>query len=112
MIEQISKRIGPDYILNGTSMVYFIAQALTAVLIQIFGFIMTDKSKRSTYWVTFTALSFLVFNFLCGVIAQLTYSKPFKAVVAETTSTSNDSGTLKTEAEFPNQISEDSEALN
>ena len=33
MVEQISKRLGPEYIMFGTSMVYFLAQALAASIV-------------------------------------------------------------------------------
>lgn len=84
MVEQISKRLGAEYIMFGTSMVYFLAQALAASIVQILGYVMRRKTRISSLYAILIAMTFITVSYLCSVVADFRYFTPFMAVVLDT----------------------------
>jgi hypothetical protein len=91
MVEQISKRLTPEYIMFGTSMVYFFAQAVTAITVQLFGYQMADKSRYSTLVTLMTSMGIIFFVFLLSLKVEISYNNPFKAISVENTFNVNQS---------------------
>jgi uncharacterized membrane protein len=83
MVEQISKRLGSEYIMFGTSMVYFFAQALTASLVQILGWVMREKTRYSSIAAIVLSMGFIMLAFLSSLVADWKSHTPFIAVVSE-----------------------------
>jgi hypothetical protein len=83
MVEQISKRLGQQYIMFGTSMVYFLAQALAASLVQVLGFIMKNKTRTSSFFGILMAITVIFVSFCSSILAEAKYTSPFEAVVIE-----------------------------
>jgi len=83
MIEQISKRLGQEYIMFGTSMVYFCAQALTASLVQVLGYVMRKKTRFSSLVGIDLSIGIIFVSFFCCIVGEWKYNTAFRAVVRE-----------------------------
>ena len=75
LIEKIAKRVGKDYLIMGTGMIFFISQMFTALSAYIVGIIMNSKTKISTMWglsvPIFVAFIGFFFSFRAGDLERM-----------------------------------------
>lgn len=81
MLEQITIRVGKQYILLATGNVYFLSQALAAVFAQIFGIILSDKSKESSEFAIRMGMGIMALSLLLSIYAGMRSKSPFVADV-------------------------------
>lgn len=78
MVEEVSKRVGHDYVNSATGMVYFLAQFLTAFITYILGFVMDEGTEISTGFTLVIASGGLSVSFIFGVLADCLKGRKFK----------------------------------
>lgn len=77
MVEQISIRVGGNFILLATSNVYLLAQALSAIFAQLFGFVLKNGSKSESQTAIYLGMGIMTLSFLLSVYAGVRNKNPF-----------------------------------
>ena len=89
MLEQITIRVGKQYILLATGNVYFLSQALAAVFAQVFGIILSDKSRESSEMAIRMGMGIMALSLMLSMYAGLRSKSPFLAdVIVDSTNES------------------------
>lgn len=77
IIEEVSKRVGHDYVNVGTGMIFFFAQLTTASLTYFLGFVMDEETKISTIFTLQIGIFGYFLSFFLSVLADCLSSRPF-----------------------------------
>lgn len=77
LVERITKRIGENYIIVGTGMIYYISQISNASTFYILGFLMNGEARIETLYALTFVLGATFFGFICAVFADFKIDKIF-----------------------------------
>ena len=70
MIEEVARRVGPEYINLGTGMVFFTAQLSVAILTYSLGFVLDRETKIEALYALFVTLMIFSLSFVLSVGAE------------------------------------------
>jgi len=71
MIEQIAKRIGKQYLVMGTGLVFFLSQGFTSLSAYIVGIITDSQTKISTMWALVVPIIVALLGIAFSVYAEI-----------------------------------------
>lgn len=77
MIEQIVKRIGKQYLVMGTGLVFFLSQGFTSLSAYIVGLITDSQTKMSTMWALVVPIVVALIGIVFSVYADVHSKKGF-----------------------------------
>lgn len=77
MIEQIAKRIGKQYLVMGTGLVFFLSQGFTSLSAYIVGLITDSQTKMSTMWALVVPIIVALLGIAFSVYAEIHIKKNF-----------------------------------
>ena len=77
MMELIGKRVGKELDLVATGNVFFMTQIITAVMLQVFSWLIGSNTKAGSTSSFILLMLLLGFNLVLGILASTRYKIPF-----------------------------------
>lgn len=77
LIETITVRIGQDYLIMGSGMVFFVVQVSSAVNVYLFGVILNSEEEVDTIYCIYYGVALITVAYILTFISDIFENKPF-----------------------------------